>query len=186
MDERLWPWLIGFGVGVIYSNGVEWFIHRFVLHGLGRRRESFWSFHWHEHHQLARRHAMHDPHYETPPWSWNGQGKEMFALLLAVVVHVPLLPWVPGFVLGVWYSTVNYYIKHRHAHLDPEWARRKLPWHVDHHMARNQDANWCVTRPWFDWILGTRVPYVGTEEEAEDVARARKRAERHVAEVPVG
>jgi hypothetical protein len=24
-------------------------------------------------------------------------------------------------------------------------------------MNSNQDANWCVTRPWFDYIMGTRV-----------------------------
>ena len=31
-----------------------------------------------------------------------------------------------------------------------------LPWHVDHHMGRNPDLNWGVTRPWFDLLLGTR------------------------------
>ena len=24
-------------------------------------------------------------------------------------------------------------------------------------MNTNQDANWCVTKPWFDYIMGTRV-----------------------------
>ncbi len=24
-------------------------------------------------------------------------------------------------------------------------------------MNSNQDANWCVTKPWFDYLLGTRV-----------------------------
>ena len=24
-------------------------------------------------------------------------------------------------------------------------------------MNSNQDANWCVTRPWFDYVMGTRV-----------------------------
>ena len=24
-------------------------------------------------------------------------------------------------------------------------------------MTSNQNANWCVTKPWFDYILGTRV-----------------------------
>ena len=36
-------------------------------------------------------------------------------------------------------------------------AREHLPWHVDHHLGRNQDTNWCVTKPWFDYIMGTRV-----------------------------
>jgi hypothetical protein len=38
-------------------------------------------------------------------------------------------------------------------------------------MGPNQDANWCVTRPWFDQLMGTRVPYVGTERELSDYAR---------------
>jgi hypothetical protein len=32
-------------------------------------------------------------------------------------------------------------------------------------MGKNQDMNWCVTRPWFDWILGTRERYAFTREE---------------------
>ena len=34
-------------------------------------------------------------------------------------------------------------------------------------MGSNQDANWCVTRPWFDWIMRTRVPYAFTKLEAQ-------------------
>jgi hypothetical protein len=32
-------------------------------------------------------------------------------------------------------------------------------------MNTNQDANWCVTRPWFDYIMGTRV--ISSEDLAE-------------------
>ena len=32
-------------------------------------------------------------------------------------------------------------------------------------MTSNQNANWCVTRPWFDYIMGTRV--TTTESETE-------------------
>ena len=59
--------------------------------------------------------------------------------------------------LAAWYSAGNYYYIHRRAHLEPDWAKRKIPWHYDHHMNSNQDANWCVTKPWFDYVMGTRV-----------------------------
>jgi sterol desaturase/sphingolipid hydroxylase (fatty acid hydroxylase superfamily) len=59
--------------------------------------------------------------------------------------------------LAALYSAGNYYYVHRRAHLEPDWARRTIPWHYDHHMNSNQDANWCVTRPWFDYVMGTRV-----------------------------
>jgi hypothetical protein len=49
-------------------------------------------------------------------------------------------------------------------------------------MAPNQDANWCVTKPWFDQIMGTREPYVGTERERQDQAKRaalkRRKAQR--------
>ncbi len=58
---------------------------------------------------------------------------------------------------------------------DPEWGKEHLPWHYDHHMGPNQDSNWCVTKPWFDDLLGTRERYLGTER----AARERKAAPRH-------
>ena len=36
-------------------------------------------------------------------------------------------------------------------------GKKAIPWHYDHHMNTNWDANWCVTRPWFDYIMGTRI-----------------------------
>ena len=38
-------------------------------------------------------------------------------------------------------------------------------------MGPNQNANWCVTHPFFDHVMGTREPYLGTEREL----RARER-----------
>ena len=90
----------------------------------------------------------------------------------------PMFPVAPFFTGTMWYSAVNYYFKHKKSHLDPQWCREHMPWHYDHHMGPNQDMNWCVTKPWFDIIMGTREAYVGTEREAQDEARRRKLAER--------
>ena len=78
----------------------------------------------------------------------------------------------------MWASGYHYWRVHKKAHEDPAWAREHLPWHYDHHMGPNQDANWCVTRPWFDILMGTREPYVGTELErkANDKKRAKTAA----------
>jgi sterol desaturase/sphingolipid hydroxylase (fatty acid hydroxylase superfamily) len=76
----------------------------------------------------------------------------------------------------VWLSAYGYYLVHKKSHLDPEWARKHLPWHYDHHMGPNQDANWCVTLPLFDHLMGTREHYVGTEREARDRQRQTARA----------
>lgn len=77
--------------------------------------------------------------------------------MVASVFGLAFYPVSKGMSLAVLYSACNYYYVHRRAHLEPEWAKRKIPWHYDHHMNSNQDANWCVTRPWFDYVMGTRV-----------------------------
>jgi Fatty acid hydroxylase superfamily len=148
--------VFGLVAGVLYANAIEWVIHKYVLHGLGKRKGSTWAFHWVGHHRSSRRNRMVDPEYDAPFWNWNARGKEIAGILVVVLVHTPLVFWFPYFTLALWYSAFNYLRMHRKAHLDPEWAKRHMRSHYDHHMGRNQDANWCVTRPWFDWVMGTR------------------------------
>ncbi len=151
-------WIIQAILGILalfYANFIEWAFHRYVLHGLGKRRGSLWSFHWAEHHRNARRHDFLDPDYRSSLLKWNAQSKELVALLIGGIVHLPLLFLAPLAYGALLYAGMNYYYVHRKSHLDPEWAKANLPWHYAHHMERNQDANWCVTRPWFDRLLGT-------------------------------
>jgi sterol desaturase/sphingolipid hydroxylase (fatty acid hydroxylase superfamily) len=171
--------MIGIPLGLLASNATEWLMHKYVLHGLGKQKSSFWSFHWHEHHRNARRNDHVDNDYKQPLLrNWNGQSKEALALVGSAVLMAPLFPIAPFFVGTVVYGAIDYYRKHKRAHLDPAWAREHLPWHYDHHMGPNQHANWCVTRPWFDHLMGTREPYVGTERERRTV---EKRQEKRVA-----
>lgn len=150
--------MIGIPLGLLYSNAGEWIIHKYVLHGQGRRKDNFWSFHLAEHHLAASRNGGRDPVYDKLRWRWDAQTKELFGLAMLAAVHVPLFPVAPFFTGTVLFGVGNYYYVHRRAHRDPEWARAHLPWHYDHHMGPNQDLNWCVTHPWFDQILGTRAP----------------------------
>lgn len=174
--------MIGFAVGLLYANAGEWFIHKYVLHGPDAKRPGgTWSFHWLEHHRRVKLAGHRDVAYEKPLSEWNAQTKELAGLGASAVVHAALFPIAPWFSAAVLYSIVNYYVKHKKSHLDPEWARKNLPWHYDHHMGPDQDKNWCVTRPWFDIVMGTRRPYVGTALEARDrevkeKSRARKAA----------
>jgi sterol desaturase/sphingolipid hydroxylase (fatty acid hydroxylase superfamily) len=168
--------MLGFIAGMLYANMGEWIIHKYVLHGLGRDKRSFWSFHWHDHHRNARRNDHVDADYRADLFTaWNGQSKEAVVLAASVAAIAPLAPVAPFFVSTMIYSAVNYYRKHKRAHLDPAWAREHLPWHYDHHMGPNQDANWCVTRPWFDHLMGTRERYAGTEREQRERDRRRTR-----------
>ncbi|MCI0571704.1 MAG: sterol desaturase family protein [Myxococcaceae bacterium] len=149
--------MVGFPLGLLASNAGEWAIHRYMLHGLGRSKDSVWAFHWNEHHNAVRRNAMLDPAYTHPlVKAWDAQSKEALALLLGAAVWLPVLKRIPYFVSAVWFSMWRYHRLHKKAHLDPAWARVHLPWHYEHHMGVDQNANWCVTFPLFDWILGTR------------------------------
>jgi sterol desaturase/sphingolipid hydroxylase (fatty acid hydroxylase superfamily) len=149
--------VIGIPIGLAWSNAAEWVLHKYVLHGLGRRKGNFFAFHW-EHHREVRRNGFRDPGYQHSLLAWNPQSKELLGLIALGATHAPLLPVFPFFTLTVWWRTVAYWRTHKRAHMDPEWARKNLPWHWDHHMGTNPNTNWCVTNPWFDNLMGTRVP----------------------------
>ncbi|MFM8411673.1 MAG: CehA/McbA family metallohydrolase [Alphaproteobacteria bacterium] len=171
MDAWAWKAITGVPLGFALANLAEWSAHQVLLHGLGRRKTSFWAFHWHEHHRASRRHGMLDPDYRRSPLGWHAQGKEVAALALASAAVLAAAPWNPVLCLTLAWCAFDYWRKHRRAHLDPAWAREHMPWHVDHHMGPEQDANWCVTRPWCDVLFGTRQPWVGTADEQPLVDR---------------
>jgi sterol desaturase/sphingolipid hydroxylase (fatty acid hydroxylase superfamily) len=175
--------MIGIPIGLALSNITEWAVHKYVLHGLGKDRTSWWAFHWHEHHGKVRRSGGRDPDYEAPFWALSPRRREALALAVVGLAHVPLLPVAPFFTATVWWRGLRYYQLHKRAHLDVAWSRAHLPWHYDHHMGPDQDRNWCVTHPWFDEVMGTRAPYAGTAREAADQA---KRAAREAARAASG
>lgn len=148
---------LGFPVAMVYSNLWEWFLHKVILHGFGRSRRNFWFYHWKEHHGVVNHTDGYDENYTRVFRAWNGPTKEYVQILGMAALHLPLWSVAPGFVAGVVFCALEYLYKHTRSHLDPEWLREKLPWHWDHHFGDNPDANWCLTRPWMDDLLGTRI-----------------------------
>ena len=141
-------------LALILANLNEWVAHRYVLHWLGKSKTNFFHFHW-EHHRNCRKAGNRDADYEKLlPIS-----KEMWSLLLLFLAYVPLLWFYPIFVMTLATHAVVYYFVHRYAHLNPAWGKRWLPWHYDHHMGKDQDLNWCVLFPLWDYLLGTRQKY---------------------------
>lgn len=169
--------MIGIPLGILYANFAEALFHRYVLHGIGKNPKSFWAYHWNEHHKNARMHAFRDDDYRTRPFfGYHAQTKERAVITLSVLAHLPLLPVAPFFVTTLATCGYVFYQRHKRAHLDPVWGREHMPWHYDHHMGRDQDKNWGIVSSLFDRIVGTRVPYAGTPEEAEDQKRREARA----------
>lgn len=155
--------LKGFIVGLVVANGFEWIVHKYILHGTHRSGKPRYSpvpdsmkSHW-EHHREVRKTAFHDHGYVEGLANWRTKNEIISLTVVAGVFGTLFYPVSKGMALSTVYSACNYYYIHRRAHLEPEWAMKKIPWHYDHHMNSNQDANWCVTKPWFDYILGTRV-----------------------------
>lgn len=151
---------IQFLAGLLYANAGEWLMHKYILHALGENPHSFWAYHLHEHHAVCAEQAMLDPGYKTISLTtWNTQSKELAVLAAIVLLHLPLFLLLPSLTSAVYLSLALYYYKHRKAHLDPAWAKQHLRWHYDHHLCRQAgcSGNWCVTWPWFDYLLGTRI-----------------------------
>jgi sterol desaturase/sphingolipid hydroxylase (fatty acid hydroxylase superfamily) len=181
-SQKLFLMIAGFISGLVAANAGEWYIHKYLLHKDARRKDSFFRFHWAIHHKTVYESEFNDPDYQKSAFEmWNPHSREAFSLVLGAAGVAPLLPIAPGFTLGVWTSIANYYRVHRRSHEDPEWGYKYMPWHYDHHMGRDQDKNWCVTFPLWDYVMGTRVHYQGTELEKKDIERKRKKAEAKVA-----
>ncbi len=152
----------GFLVGLMTANAFEWVAHKYVLHGTPRKGQPRYSpspasmaSHW-AHHRMVRKFDFGDECYEQ---GLSHERTQLEVQSLIVLAGVMSLAWPvsKGFVAAAWYSAGRYYYVHSRSHLNPDWGRKRIPWHFDHHMNTQQDANWCVTRPWFDYIMGTRI-----------------------------
>lgn len=154
--------MIGFPIALIFANGFEWYAHKYILHGTPRPGQPRYSLipksmksHW-QHHKIVRTTDYQDEGYKEGFSNWRTRD-EVTSLLKLTAITSLAMPVAPFFTLGTYYAAARYFYVHRRSHLDREWGKKTIPWHYDHHMNTNQDANWCVTRPWFDYIMGTRV-----------------------------
>ena len=155
-------------VGRVWAAFWEWTVHRFLFHELGKKKGSIFSFHYHEHHRACRKEEMVDREYVNGSlFAFNGRSREIWSCLAGSALHLPLLPFAPGFVLGAWYGGMRYHWCHYKSHVDIEWCKRELHWHYEHHMAPNQDTNWGVSNEWFDKWMGTRTVWNGPKKKSE-------------------
>ncbi len=172
--------LIQFSATWLYGLFFEYAVHRWILHGPGRKKSSIVSFHFHEHHAIARRRNMHDESYISNKWKLNSKTKELIALVLAFTVHIPIMIALPWVGLAVFLSIVSYFFQHAKSHKNVEWGRVALSWHYDHHMGPDQNKNFGVRTDFFDKLFGTRRIYYGTRTERIDYHRRLGKYAQHV------
>ena len=135
-----------FALGLFYGNLLEYFIHRYVFHKLGRKKGSIWRYHLKGHHVLAKKQNFVDL-TESPV--------ETVGLVALLVIHAPLWFFSVPLLAGVYLYAIAFSFMHGMQHKHPEWTRKWMKWHWDHHMA-NPNENYGVVAPWADWIFGTR------------------------------
>jgi sterol desaturase/sphingolipid hydroxylase (fatty acid hydroxylase superfamily) len=151
-----------FYIGFVYAQFLEWMIHKYLLHGLGKNKKNeFFAFHFYEHHRNSRNNLFID----------NPSLKETISIILLTILHLPVMFFSLALYGGITAGALRYYYVHRRAHMEPEWCRENYPWHYAHHMAVTQEKNWGVTTDRFDKLFGTRLVYVGTEREKRDTQR---------------
>ena len=126
---------------------MDWGIH-ILLHK--PRGKSRFKFHW-KHHKIARKNGNCDPDYKIKFWQ-----NETKIGVAAMFLHSPLYLLFPVFTTTVLIYASIYLIIHRKSHEHVEFFKKWLPWHYEHHMGRNQNANWCVICPLMDYVMGTR------------------------------
>ena len=164
--------------GWVYGHFFEYAVHRWALHGPGRRKGKLLSFHFTKHHKNARLNQFEDHDYDHP-FEWgNGANKELVSLALIACLHVPLVFYLPWFFGMTMFSLCSYYYHHRKSHKNPMWARIKIPWHWDHHMGKNQNLNFGIRSNFFDKLLGTHEDYAA-EGKAQLESLLRLRAKLH-------
>lgn len=157
--------MLGFPVGVFVANGLEWYFHKVWLHEYPSKYRNSPFFTHIAHHKRARLNHFNDEGYAESMFKNAEIYNEKTALIGLAGAATVFLPVAPFFTAGLYYGIWNYWKVHAKSHLAPEYAKKRIPWHYDHHMTSNQNANWCVTRPWFDYIMGTRIIAEASETE---------------------
>lgn len=157
--------MLGFPIGIFVANGFEWYAHKVWLHEYPSKYRNSPFFTHIAHHKRARLNHFNDEGYAESMFKNSEMYNEKTALIALAGAATIFLPIAPFFTAGLYYGIWNYWNVHAKSHLDPEYAKKRIPWHYDHHMTSNQNANWCVTRPWFDYIMGTRITTDVSETE---------------------
>ena len=135
-----------FCLGLFYGNILEYIIHRYVFHKLGRKKESLFRYHLKGHHVLAKKQGFVD---------LTESQVETYGMFVLVGIHLPLCILSFPLWAGVSLYALSFKIIHRLQHKYPNWTQKWMKWHWDHHMS-NPNENFGVVAPWCDHIFGTR------------------------------
>lgn len=147
---------IGFVVGTIYALLFEWVFHRYALHGVGSLAQGH-----HLHHESSGKINVEE--------HINFFSGDAFSIVILFTANS--VPWLiaeffvrwnlfPGALTSFVIYLIFMEVVHRGIHLGarwvPEsWSRHHLI-HHGHSYAANENTNYNIFLPIFDWIFGTK------------------------------
>jgi len=137
--------VFAFSLGLLYANFMEWYVHKYFFHGLGKKQNSIFAFHLRQHHIESRNNNFLDTRVTK---------RETLGLLAFLALYLPLYSVVPAFYIALVAYGAAFVIVHKLLHFYPHIAKKYFWWHWNHHM-HNQNKSWNVVFPLMDWITGT-------------------------------
>ncbi len=141
--------MLGFVLGFLSRNVLEYLIHDFISHRLGKKKGSIWSYHLKGHHVLSRKNNFVD---------LTESKVENIGMMFLVLLHLPIVSFSLGFWLGVTSYAIAFKALHGIQHKYPAFTKKYMKWHWDHHM-KDSNKNFGVVLPLSDYLFGTRKKY---------------------------
>ena len=135
-----------FILGFVYASVIEWAVHKYLFHEMGKKRGSKFSFHIREHHLNCLKNGNIDRNFSK---------RELPGILFLLLTHLPLYYLLPYFYYALCLYGVLFVLIHNFTHIWPQVGKKYIPWHWDHHM-RYQNHNFNVVAPIADYMFGTR------------------------------
>ena len=134
-----------FFVGFIHGSLIEYLVHRYLFHGLGKKKDSIFAYHLRDHHLVSRRNDFIDNKLSV---------HEAIGVVFLVALHVPAFFLSLYLFAGIAFYALLFVVLHNTMHKTPGLAKKYFWWHWNHHM-KNQNKSWNVVLPIFDLLTGT-------------------------------
>ena len=134
-----------FLVGIIIASFIEYSVHKYLFHGLGKKRESVFAFHLRQHHIIARKNNFVDKKVSV---------HEFLGIPALIILFLPIYFLSTPLFCGMTLYAIAFIVLHNLQHKYPKITKKYFWWHWNHHM-KNQNKSWNVVLPIADILTGT-------------------------------
>jgi len=134
-----------FLIGIIIASFIEYSVHKYLFHGLGKKRESVFAFHLRQHHIIARKNNFVDKKVSV---------HEFLGIPALIILFLPIYFLSTPLFCGMTLYAIAFIVLHNLQHKYPKITKKYFWWHWNHHM-KNQNKSWNVVLPIADILTGT-------------------------------